>query len=112
MFEFHYKIKDGCEEDEVRHEINDQRRKEKKYYEEQGVILDKSRIPKGKYCNDEKMCCPYCVLDSCLLYGGKMMSTWGCYGFSTQKRKKQCIEQFLKGKDLTQVEIVEDGETE
>ena len=49
MIEFRYKIKDGIDEDEVRHEINGQRRKEKEYYEKRGVMLDKSGIPKGKY---------------------------------------------------------------
>ena len=105
-FKFYYEIGDNITYDkDLEMSVNRQSWKEKEYFERYGKILDKSSIPKGRYCNDENMSCPYCVSDCCLLYGGRMESKLGYYGFSFQKRKKQCTDDYPKGKNMEQIEM-------
>lgn len=105
-FKFHYEISDDITWDiDIEHSVNRQKNKEEYYFEKYGKTLDKSQIPKGNYCNNENLCCPYCVGDCCLLYGGRMESKLGYYGFSFQKRKKQCTKDYPKGKAVAQMEI-------
>lgn len=105
-FEFHYMIDDNLTwEKDMQYDINRMKNKEIRYFDEYGRTLDKSKIPSGNYCNNEKMCCPYCVCDRCLLYGARMESKIGYYGFSFQKRQKRCIKDYPKGKNLSQVEF-------
>lgn len=103
-FEFHYEVNENLSwDDDIERSVNRQRWKEKEYFEKYGGILDKTKIPSGTYCNNEEMCCPYCVSDCCLLYGGRMESKLGYYGFSFQKRKKRCLEEYPKGKNMAQI---------
>lgn len=105
-FEFHYKINDDVTWDkDIEYSVKRQKHKEIEYFERYGKTLVKTKIPQGNYCNNENMCCPYCVGDCCLLYGGRMESKIGYYGFSFQKRQKRCIKDYPKGKTLSQVEF-------
>lgn len=102
-FEFYYKINDDITWDkDIEYDINRMKHKEERYFNEYRKTLDKSKIPSGTYCNNENMCCPYCVCDRCLLYGAHMESKIGYYGFSFQKRKKRCSEDYPKGKNVAQ----------
>ena len=112
-FDFHYEISDNITwNKEIELRVNRQRREEKEYFEKYGKTLDKSKIPQGSYCNNENMCCPYCVSDMCLLFGACMESKIGYYGFSFQKRKKRCIEKYPKGKLVAQIEFELEGGAE
>lgn len=100
-FEFYYLINDKFEnDDDVKLDINEMKYREKQMYEKYGKTLDKSRIPSENFCNNEKYCCPYCVSDRCLLFGVRMKSKSGYYGFSFQHRKQRCKDMFPEGKKL------------
>lgn len=104
-FNFYYEMSDSVNYDEVKGEIRRMEIKEFEYFKKTGEVLDKRKIPAGTRCNDAIKCCPYCVCDCCLLYGGRMISTQGVNGFSFQNRKKQCIKDYPKGKYVLQLEV-------
>lgn len=104
-FEFYYEMADNIVYEEVKSDIRRQENKELECFQKYGIVLDKRKIPSGTRCNNEKECCPYCVGDCCLLYGGRMMSTQGVNGFSFQNRKKQCVKDYPKGKYVLQMEV-------
>ena len=107
-FNFYYEMADNIVYDEVKGDIRVMERKELEYFEKYGKVLDKNRIPSGNRCNNENECCPYCVGDCCLLYGGRMITSQGAYGFGFQHRKDQCVKDYPKGKDVFQTEVKDD----
>ena len=114
MFEFTYKSEIEIDKDKE-YCINMQKRREEEYFAKWGGILDKSGIPSSGRCNNEKECCPYCVLDACLKFGGLLESTMGLYGFSFQRKNRECLKKYPKGKkNIDQIELdeIEEGEAE